>query len=141
MKPLRTMRGLTMTLTEHPKKLSAFKDTDDLGYFGWVWFVYGEFKGRKQYLNNVRQRFFIEDYTQCTGFGCMLKPGVVATATIVWSSGIHADDVKIAEGLVNIMTGQVGGLRQLGADGLTGQRARVVKRAGAQSKRLSLGRY
>lgn len=127
-----------MDIFARGKLLSAFPDRTDLGYFGWFWFEYGDFAGKKEYVNLVRQTFFPEDYNECTGYGWLFKPGVKAIINPVWSEGVHADACTVAQGVIDVMKGRVGGLAVLGGAGFTSQAPRVVKRIGAGRKRLNL---
>ena len=129
-----SLKGALITLTSVGKGHLAFKASRELGYFGWFWFEYGDFCGKKEFLNMPRHVFFPEDLGECTGFGYLVKPGVTGTALPYWSQGVHADAVTVAQGVIDLTLGKVGGLSIPGS----GSAARVLKRAGSQRLRLNL---
>jgi len=120
------LKGATVRVKERGSQAKEAMGNDNLGrlavlgYYGWFWFMYGDYAGPVHFIDHINNRFFPEDFYLCTGYGYQANKGVKIDIEKVWSSGVQANGQKILGELVDVIAGGVAGATQVGPPGLVG---------------------
>ena len=127
------LKGVTIRITSTGTKLkevfgnNTLGQQTNLGYYGWFWWRYGDYGGPVHLINHRNNRFFPEDYSLATGYGYQMQPGVTCDIDKIWSAGIHGSLQLELGDAIDVMKGDVKGLRQVGFAGHIGTPPKLTK--------------